>query len=114
MAQVAEDYGLRSYGLYDDPKNFHKWGVDQVVDQVEKGRWMVPLVRYGLLPGHETSGVRFGHYILLYDWDGTGFTYHDPAFRPISEGEGRWISWRQLDIAMDPVWPARQGVAFSA
>ena len=25
-----------------------------------------PLVRFGLLPGHEDTGVRFGHYILLY------------------------------------------------
>jgi hypothetical protein len=72
---------------------------------------VIPLVRFGLLPGHEATGVRWGHYILLYAADGDGFRYHDPAFKPIEEGPGRWISRDQLAQAMAPVFPPREAVA---
>jgi hypothetical protein len=111
---VAEDYSVPTHLLYDDAGSFHRWSVDEIVDQVGRGRWVVPLVRYGSLPGHETSGVRFGHYILIYANQGDGFLYHDPAFRPVEEGPGRWISWAQLDAAMTPVPVPRQAVAFGA
>jgi hypothetical protein len=112
IAHVAEDFGLSSFGLYEpDGETFHEWSVDELAQQVARGRLAVPLVRYGLLPGHEESGVRFGHYILLYAIDGDGFAYHDPAMRPIAEGRGRWISRAHLERAMAPVWPARQALA---
>ena len=114
VAQVAEDFGLQSYGLYDAPDEFHQWTVDEIADQVARGRWVIPLVRYGSLPGHEASGVRFGHYVLIYAESGDGFIYHDPAFRPIEEGAGRWISRDQLAAAMDPVLVPRQAVALGA
>jgi hypothetical protein len=79
--------------------------------QVASGRLVIPLVRFMLLPGHEDSGVRFGHYILLYAVAGDGFMYQDPAVRPIEDGRARWISREQLDHAMAPVWPPRQAVA---
>jgi len=72
---------------------------------------VIPLVRFGLLPGHEDSGVRWGHYILLYATQGDGFLYQDPAVRPIEQGRARWISRDQLDRAMAPTWPRRQAVA---
>jgi hypothetical protein len=68
-------------------------------------------VRYGMLPGHETSGVRTGHYILLYAIRGDGFVYHDPAFNPIEQGPARFIPTRQLDAAMNPVLVPRQAMA---
>ena len=71
----------------------------------------IPLVRYGLLPGHEDTGVRYGHYILLYAVEGDGFRYHDPAMRPIETGRSRWISRDQLEQAMAPTWPPRQALA---
>jgi hypothetical protein len=111
MARVAEDLGLGVYGLYEDPEKFHRWTIDEIAEQVAGGRWVIPLVRYGMLPGHETSGVRTGHYILLYAARGDGFVYHDPAFRPIEEGPNRWISRAQLDAAMNPVLVPRQAMA---
>jgi hypothetical protein len=114
LSQVAEDFGLASYGLYetDDASAYHQWTVDEIADQLQSGRLVIPLVRFGLLPGHENTGVRWGHYILLYAVSDAGFVYQDPAVRPIDEGRQRWISREQLDRAMAPVWPPRQAVAF--
>ena len=100
-------------GLYDDADAFHQWSADEISSQVAAGRLVIPLVRFGLLPGHEDSGVRWGHYILLYAVEGDGFLYQDPAMRPITEGRGRWISREQLDRAMAPTWPSRQALALS-
>jgi Peptidase_C39 like family len=116
VAHVAVDFGLSSYGLYDDEAEsvFHQWTVDEVGAQVAAGRLVIPLVRFGLLPGHEDTGVRWGHYILLYAVSGDGFLYQDPAVRPIEDGRARWISRDQLDRAMAPVWPPRQAVALGS
>jgi hypothetical protein len=116
VSHVAEDFGLSSFGLYDvnDPDTFHQWNVDEIAGQLASGRLVIPLVRFGLLPGHESTGVRWGHYILLYAIDGDGFMYQDPAVRPIEDGRARWISRDQLDRAMAPVWPPRQAVALGA
>ena len=76
-----------------------------------EGRLVIPLVRFGLLPGHEQTGVRWGHYILLYAAQNDGFIYQDPAVRPIEDGRSRWISRDQLAAAMAPTYPARQAVA---
>jgi hypothetical protein len=113
VAHVAEDFGLASHGLYEgDTDEFHTWSVAEIEANVAAGRLVVPLVRFGLLPGHEDTGVRWGHYILLYAVQGDGFVYQDPAVRPIEDGRARWISSEQLDQAMAPVWPPRQAVAF--
>jgi hypothetical protein len=116
IAHVAEDFGLATYGLYEDPASdtFHQWNVDEINAQVTRGRLVIPLVRFGLLPGHEASGVRFGHYILVYAVQDDGFLYQDPAVRPIEEGRARWISRDQLALAMAPVWPPRQAVALGS
>jgi Peptidase_C39 like family len=113
VAHVAQDFGLSMFGLYDDvaTETFHEWSVDDIADQVAQGRLVIPLVRFGLLPGHEDTGVRWGHYILLYALQADGFLYQDPAVRPIEDGRARWISREQLDRAMAPVWPPRQAVA---
>jgi hypothetical protein len=112
MAHVAEDFFVPVHGLYDvRDEVFHEWTIEEVTDQVKRGRWVIPLVRYGMLPGHETSGVRTGHYIVLYRVLGDGFVYNDPAFDPIPEGKARWISFEQLDQAMTPVIVPRQALA---
>jgi len=116
VTQVAEDFGLASHGLYesDDPNAFHQWTVEDIAEELQSGRLVIPLVRFGLLPGHEDSRLRWGHYILLYAASGDGFTYQDPAVRPIEDGRSRWISREQLDRAMAPVWPPRQAVALGS
>jgi hypothetical protein len=112
MAHVAEDHFVPVHGLYDvRDEAFHQWSIDEVVEHVSRGRWVIPLVRYGMLPGHEASGVRTGHYIVLYRAVGDGFMYDDPAFDPIEQGQGRWISRDQLDRAMTPVIVPRQALA---
>jgi hypothetical protein len=111
IEHVAEDFGLAGHGLYaPEGETFHSWTVDELAAEVSRGRLAIPLVRFGLLPGHEDSGVRWGHYILLYALEGDGFLYHDPAVRPIEDGRARWISRAQLDRAMAPTWPARQAL----
>ena len=114
IAHVAEDLGLATYGLYEDADTFHQWSGDEISAQVAAGHLVVPLVRYGLLPGHEDSGVRWGHYILLYAAQADGFLYQDPAMRPISDGRARWISRDQLERAMAPTYPPRQALALGA
>ena len=114
MAHVANDFGVPTHGLYAEGEEFRRWDADDVGEQVGRGRFVIPLVRYGLLPGHETSGVRYGHYITVYAAKGDGFLYHDPAYRPIEAGRGLWISRSQLDQAMAPVYPARQALALGA
>jgi ABC-type bacteriocin/lantibiotic exporter with double-glycine peptidase domain len=112
MAHVAEDFGIAVHGLYDVPdEQFHRWAIDEIRDQLRLGRWVVPLVRYNLLPGHEATNVRTGHYIVLYRAQADGFVYDDPAYDPVEEGEGRWISRDQLDRAMEPVLVPRQAMA---
>jgi hypothetical protein len=114
MAHVAQDFFVPVHGLYegDIPDGaFHRWTIDEVVDQVRQGRWVIPLVRYNLLPGHTDTAVRTGHYIVIYALDGDGLVYDDPAYRPFEEGQGRWISRQQLDRAMDRVLVPRQAVA---
>jgi hypothetical protein len=88
--------------------------VEEIADQVARGRWVIPLVRYGLLPGHETTGVRTGHYVVLYALRGDGFLFHDPAVLPIAQGAGRWISREQLARAMAPTQVPFQAVALGA
>jgi hypothetical protein len=114
IAHVADDFGLTTSGLYDDADTFHQWTAAEISTQVAAGRLVIPLVRYGLLPGHEDSGVRYGHYILLYAVEGDGFRYQDPAMRPIEEGRARWISREQLERAMAPTYPPRQALALGA
>jgi hypothetical protein len=113
LAQVADDFGVPAYGLYDDAstETFHQWSAEEIAAQLASGHLVIALVRYGLLPGHEDSGVRFGHYILLYAIQGEGFLYQDPAFRPINEGRARWINRDQLEQAMAPTRPGRQALA---
>jgi hypothetical protein len=113
VTQVAEDFGLVSHGLYESDASsaFHQWTVGEIVNELQRGRLVIPLVRFGLLPGHEDSALRWGHYILLYAVSGDGFMYQDPAVRPIDDGRNRWITGEQLERAMAPVWPPRQAVA---
>ena len=112
MARVAEDYRLPAHGLYDVPGQvFHRWSVEEIAPQLAAGRLVIPLVRYNLLPGHEASGVRTGHYILVYAARDDGFLYHHTAYEPREEGRARWIGRAQLDAAMEPVLVPRQAVA---
>ena len=111
MAHVAEDFGVPTRGLY-DADGFHRWTIDELRAEVARGNPVIALVKYRLLPGRETSPVRFDHYIVLWDLTPDGFVYNDPAYPTPEEGFGLTISNTQLEAAMRPTLEPRQAVAF--
>lgn len=112
LASAARDFGVEARGLYASGSSFHRWSLDDVRAELAEGRPVVPLVKYRLLPGHETSGVRFDHYIVIYGMDGDRFLYHDPSFDTARQGAALWMSARQLETAMYASIVPGQAVAF--
>jgi hypothetical protein len=110
MAQVAEDFGLRTDGLYAG-EEFRHWSVADVRAQVEAGHPVIALVKYRLLPDREYSTVRYDHYVVLWDTTADGFIYNDPIYPAADEGFARFMTSAQLDAAMAPTMEPRQAVA---
>jgi hypothetical protein len=111
LAQVAEDFGIRTAGLYEGDQ-FHRWSVDELREQVAQGHPVIVLVKYRLLPGREYSPVRYDHYVVLWDVTPTGFVYNDPIYPDADEGYARFMTDDQLAAAMRPTMESRQAVAF--
>lgn len=111
MATVGRDFGLEPLGLYTGER-FSEWSIDRVRAAVLAGQPVIALVKYRLLPGHEGSGVRFDHYVVISGLDSDSFLYHDPAYAAPEEGGARWIEAVDLDRAMAAASISRQGVAF--
>jgi hypothetical protein len=111
MAQVADDFGVRTSGLYAGDA-FRRWSLADVRAEVAQGRLVIPLVKYRLLPGREQSTVRFDHYIVLWDVTPDGFVYNDPIYPGADEGYARFISDAQLEAAMRTTLVPQQAVAF--
>lgn len=112
IAKVADDFGIQSYGLYADNGEFNSWSLDDIRGQLRLGRPVMPLVRLYLLPGHETVGTRWGHYILLTGTTEEGFFYNDSLQTSPDSGNGRWIAAEQLADAMRASHIPGQAVAF--
>ncbi|HEY7064022.1 MAG TPA: C39 family peptidase [Chloroflexota bacterium] len=111
LARVAEDFGLAAVGLYDGD-TFHQWSLAEVREQVAQGHPVIVLAKYRLLPGHESSTVRYDHYVVLWDVTPDGFIYNDPIYPADDEGFARFMTSAQLDAAMAPTMEPRQAVAF--
>lgn len=111
IASAAKDFDLQPRGLYDGA-DFHRWTIDDIRRELATGRPVIPLVKYRLLPGHETSTTRLDHYIVIYGMDGDRFLYHDPIFQDPGEGATRWISSGQLESAMSIAVVHYQAVSF--
>jgi hypothetical protein len=111
LAQVAEDFGVRVVGLYDQDR-FHQWTTAELRDEVGAGHPVIVLVKYRLLPGREYSTVRYDHYVVLWDLTPDGFVYNDPIYPVAAEGFGRFMTDEQLAAAMAPTMEPRQAVAF--
>jgi hypothetical protein len=111
MAKVAEDFGIGTLGLYEG-EDFRQWSVADVRAEVERGRPVIALVKYRLLPGRESSPVRYDHYVVLWDTTPDGFLYNDPIYPEMHEGFARFMTNAQLGAAMTPTMHARQAVAF--
>jgi hypothetical protein len=112
LAQVAEDFGVRAVGLYDQD-TFHQWTTEELRKEVGAGHPVIVLVKYRLLPGREYSPVRYDHYVVLWDLTPQGFIYNDPIYSGAAEGFSRFMTDEQLAAAMRPTLEPRQAVAFS-
>ncbi len=99
LASVASDLNLQPKGLYDGA-DFRRWSIEDIRYGLKAGRPVIPLVKYRLLPGHETSTTRFDHYIVIYGMDGDRFLYNDPIFEDPADGAARRIAASQLESAM--------------
>jgi len=111
LAQVAEDFGVRTVGLYEQD-SFHQWTTAELRDEVAAGHPVIVLVKYRLLPGREYATIRYDHYVVLWDLTPDGFTYNDPIYSDAAEGLGRYMTDDQLATAMRPTMEPRQAVAF--
>lgn len=111
LARVAEDLGVQTRGLYEG-RRFRAWSIADLREEVRQGNPVVVLTKYRLLPGHEGSGTSFDHYVVLWDIDGDGFVYNDPAFSTARSGLARTIGADQLESAMRAAIIPRHAVAF--
>jgi hypothetical protein len=112
IAQVAEDFGIQTIGLYREAGEFRSWSIDDIREQLRLGHPVMPLVRLYLLPGNENLGARWGHYILLTGLTEEGFFYSDPLKTDPLEGTARHISDEQLERAIRNSHIPGQAVAF--
>jgi hypothetical protein len=113
VAQVAEDFGLSAYGLYDDVDAgvFHQWSSDEIVAQLSGGSsfpWFGSVCSRGtktlVFAGASTScSTRCRTTVFC--------TRIPPSGR--SRMVVRYGS-AALSCAMAPVYPARQAVAFGS
>jgi hypothetical protein len=112
IAHVAEDFGVRTYGLYGGNGQWRSWGVDDIREQLKMGRPVVPLVRLYLLPTYENSLPRWGHYVLITGMNEEGFFYSDPLQLDARSGTGGYMSADRLMRAMHASHIPGQAVAF--
>jgi len=112
VARVAEDFGIRTFGLYDDVDRFHTWSLEEVRAQLRLGRPVMPLVRLYAMPGYEGIGPRWGHYVLLTGVTEDGFFYSDSLQTDPLLGSTRTVSAAQLKRAMQLAHIPGQAVAF--
>lgn len=112
IAQVAEDFGVQTYGLYESDGRFHSWTVDEIREQLRLGRPVMPLVRLYLLPGYESSLPRWGHYVLITGLNDQGFYYSDPLIPEPASGASGFMPAEQLMSAMQASHLPGQAVSF--
>jgi hypothetical protein len=112
LAHVAEDFGVPTFGLFLEDGSFRRWTKADLEAQLRQGRPVMVLVRLYLLPGYESIGPRWGHYILLTGLAGEGFFYSDSLQTDPALGASGYISAAALDQAMLASHIPGQAVAF--
>lgn len=113
VARVAEDYGVRTHGLFHPDGAFRSWQVSDVTAELRLGRPVMPLVRLYLVPGYEALGSRWGHYILLTGVTPDGFVFSDSLKTDPDLGTTGLISAQQLAAAMGNSHIPGQAVAYA-
>ncbi|MFN8522792.1 MAG: C39 family peptidase [Chloroflexota bacterium] len=112
IAHVAEDYGVRTDGLFTMDGRFRTWGMEDVHRQLRLGRPVMPLVRLYLVPGYEGMATRWGHYVLLTGVSDKGFFFSDSLKTDPVAGVNGYITEDQLGRAMDASHIPGQALAF--
>jgi hypothetical protein len=112
IAHVAEDFGVRTYGLYGSNGQWRSWSPEDIREQLKMGRPVMPLVRLYLLPTYENSLPRWGHYVLITGMTEDGFFYSDPLQLDPVNGTGGYMSDDRLMRAMQASHIPGQAVAF--
>jgi hypothetical protein len=113
VARVAEDFAVRTHGLFQPDGSFRSWQVSDVVTELRLGRPVMLLVRLYLVPGYEAMGSRWGHYILLTGITPEGFVFSDSLKTEPLAGTSGLISERQLAAAMGNSHIPGQAVAYA-
>ena len=113
VAHVGEDLGIATHGLFRSDGSFRTWELSEIVEELRRGRPVMPLVRLYLVPGYEGMAPRWGHYILLTGIGPEGFYFSDSLKTDPAAGTSGVISERQLMSAMSASHIPGQAVAFS-
>lgn len=105
LAQVAQEHGAQALGLFEnDGATLHQWSVDEIKQQVAKGRPVIAQVRYRFLPRRGESTYYADHYIVVTGLLGDNVLYDDPiGGASDNEGPGwdRVMTPSQLERAMN-------------
>ena len=98
LATVAEDYGLRTQGLWNREAghndSLHEWSADDLRRVLRQGHPVIAETAYRWLPGRGGANTTVDHYVVVHGLAGEQFVYSDPMDRQgggpslvIGEGE---------------------------
>ncbi|HEX8968763.1 MAG TPA: C39 family peptidase, partial [Chloroflexota bacterium] len=103
LADVAQSYGLRAHGLYENDGQLHRWTLEEIRASLRQGQPVIVQVMYRALPGREDSTYYGDHYVIVTGLLGDRFLYNDPIGGPDAHeapGYDRVMSAAQLQRAM--------------
>lgn len=101
LSRIAEQYGLKTIGLMDG-KNYRKWNLDEVRDQLRAGNPVIPQLFYQYIPQHSASKVRTDHYVVLIGFEGDEFIFNDPSGGSATDG----AQYRMTSAQLVRAWSA--------
>lgn len=99
LAKIVESHGLRTENLY-DAREFKRWTLEEVRDQLSRGHPVIPQLRYRLMPGRADARYGDDHYVVLCGVLGDDFIYNDPAdvdglgYARVMDSESLMRAWR--------------------
>lgn len=114
MSYSARKRGFSIVGAVDANGEYHRWNVDELVQQTRAGRPVILLTRYWSLPGHSSAGWYGDHYIVFVGLTpGGDIVYHDAAFPDEAGGAYRMMSRDQLTRAWTRTYSGLQYTAMA-
>ena len=114
MSYAARKRGFRIVGAVDANGEYHRWTIDDLVQQTRAGRPVILMVRYWSLPGHGSADWYGDHYIVFVGLTpGGDIVYHDAAFPDEESGAYRIMSRDQLVRAWTRTYSGLQYTAMA-